>query len=75
MAENVNLKFLHIFAHTYIYSASKKVSHLKLEDNTLEVSEGRKKRIELVLKSMALHGSKKDWEPGVRGRGEKDAWL
>ena len=69
------MKFLYIFAHTYIYSASKKVSHLKLEDNTLEVSEGRKKRIELILKSMARHGSKKDWQPGVRGRGEKNAGL
>ena len=46
-----------------------------MEDNTLEVSEGCKKRIELIFKPMAVHGSKKDREPGVRRRGEKDAWL
>ena len=61
--------------YTHIKSASKKVFHLKLEDNTLEVGEGCKKRIELILKSMAGHSSKKDWEAGVRGGGEKDAWL
>ena len=61
-----------IYFHTHIKLES---FHLKLEDNTLEVSEGCKKRIELVLKAMARDGSKKDWEPSVRGRGEKDARL
>ena len=74
MAEKCLLEISTYFC-THIKLASKKVFHLKLEDNTLEVSEGRKKRIELVLKSMALHGSKKDWEPGVRGGGEKNAGL